>query len=146
MSAAPLTAAAIISYCQRLEDRSAAFYDDLVARFPEQARLFAGYAKDCVKHKAQITRTYQETVTDALETNFSFKGLQLPAESGDVSLSTDANLEAATSAALELETKAIAFYEGVAASSEGLLATIPRAFRRVATRRQRRAEGLRALV
>jgi hypothetical protein len=47
--------------------------------------------------------------------------------------------------ALALEETAIAFYQAVATSSESLLATIPRAFRRVAKIRRRRREKLETL-
>jgi rubrerythrin len=146
MSDTPLTAAAIISFCQRLEDHSAALYTELAKRFPQRGKLFEEMAEDCKKHKIQIVRTYQETVTDALETNYSFEGLQLPEEAADIVVSGDSDLNAALSAAIALEDRAITFYEEVAVRSESLLATIPRAFNRVARRRQRRKESLAALL
>ncbi|MBN1399548.1 MAG: hypothetical protein JXA74_01850 [Anaerolineae bacterium] len=146
MSDTPLTASAIMSFCQRLEDHSAALYAELATRFAEHGQLFEGLSEDCEKHKTQIVRTYQETVTDALETNYSFEGLQLPAEALDITVGAEADLGAALSAAISLEERAIAFYEEVAVRSESLLATIPRAFNRVARRRQRRKESLAALL
>jgi rubrerythrin len=146
MSDTPLTASAIMSFCQRLEDHSAALYAELATRFPEQGKLFEGLSEDCGKHKTQIVRTYQETVTDALETNYSFEGLQLPVDALGVGVSAASDLNAAVSAAISLEERAIAFYEEVAVRSESLLATIPRAFNRVARRRQRRKETLIALL
>ena len=142
----PLTAAAIISFTQDLEDRSASLYEALATRFPQHRGLFESMAVDCGKHKTQITRTYQETVTDALETNYAFAGLRLPKNIADTTLGETADLGAAVSVAIALETRAIAFYEEVAERSESLLATIPRAFSRVAKRRQRRIEALRALL
>jgi hypothetical protein len=122
-----MTAATIIRFCTDLEERSAAFYEALAARFSEQGKLFSGMAGDCVKSSTQVTRTYQETVTDALETGFSFASISL------------ADYE------VDAELPAEAFYEDVAESSESLLATIPRAFRRVAKTRRRRREKLETL-
>ena len=145
MSQAPLTASTIISFCTDLESRSEAFYNALSTRFPEQATAFARMAKDCVKSSTQVTRTYQETVTDALETGFSFASISLADYEIDAELPAGADLPQAVGQALALEETAIVFYEAVAASSESLLATIPRAFRRVAKTRRRRRDKLESI-
>ena len=140
-----LTAAAIISFCERLQDDSARFYEELARRFPEHRRAFEGYAQRCERDKTQIQRTYQETVTDALETGYSFEGLNLQEHVVDLSLAPDADLNAAIDVAVALEKRAIAFYEDVARRSQSLLATIPRAFERVAQRRSERLKELEAM-
>ncbi len=142
MSDQQLTAAAIMSFCQKLQDDSAAFYTALAERFPEHRRTFQGYAQRCERNKTQVVRTYQETVTDALETGYSFEGLNLKDYAVDLSLADDATLADALERAIALEVKAIAFYEDVARASQSLLATIPRAFERVAQRRRQRQEEL----
>ena len=86
-----------------------------------------------------------ETITDALEAGFSFQGLALQNYEVDVTLPEGIGLPQAVEKALALEEKAIAFYQDVAESSESLLATIPRAFRRVAKTRRRRVQKLEAL-
>jgi hypothetical protein len=141
---APITAAAIISFSERLQEVSAAFYRALGEAYPAHGGLFEGYVQRCERDKVQIVRTYRETVTDALETNYSFEGLAIPeglleagAPAGD--------WKAALGQAVALEAGAAAFYEEVAARSEGLLATIPRAYRRVAARRRQTREELAAL-
>ena len=106
---------------------------------------FAGWAEDCGKSSIQVTRTYQETITDALEAGFSFGGLSLAAYEVDLELTARIGLDQALSKAAALEERAIAFYGDVAERSESLLATIPRAFRRAARTRRRRLEGLEAL-
>lgn len=141
----PITASAIISFSTDLEARSEAFYNAMSARFPEQGATFSGMARDCAKSSTQVTRTYQETITDALEAGFSFAGISLADYEADTGLPPEADLPQAVGQALALEETAIAFYEDVAASSESLLATIPRAFRRVAKTRRRRREKLEAL-
>ena len=140
-----LTAAAIISFCERLQDDSARFYEELARRFPEHRRAFEGYAQRCERDKTQIQRTYQETVTDALETGYSFEGLNLQEYVVDLSLAPNADLNAAIDVAVALEKRAIAFYEDVARRSQSLLATIPRAFERVAQRRSERLSELEAM-
>ncbi|MBC7235031.1 MAG: hypothetical protein H5T69_04265 [Chloroflexi bacterium] len=145
MSDQQLTAAAIIRFCENLQDDSARFYEQLAQRFPEHRRTFQGYAQRCERNKVQIVRTYQETVTDALETGFSFEGLDLPSYQVNLILAEGAGLREALEQAIALEDKAIAFYQDVAQRAQSLLATIPRAFERVAERRGQRREELEAL-
>lgn len=145
MSDQQLTAAAVMSFCETLQGQSAAFYEELARRFPEQRRAFQGYAQRSERDKTQILRTYQETVTDALETGYSFEGLNLRAFAVDLALAEGADLRGALGVAIELERKAIAFYEDVATRSQSLLATIPRAFQRVAERRRQWLAELEAM-
>jgi hypothetical protein len=145
MSEGPLTASAIISFSTDLEARSAGFYRALAERFPAHAGTFAGWAEDCEKSSIQVTRTYQETITDALEAGFSFAGLSLAGYEVDLDLPPGAGLDQALDKAVTLEGQAIAFYQDVAERSDSLLATIPRAFRRVARTRRRRLEKLEAM-
>jgi rubrerythrin len=145
MSNQPLTASAIITASQDLEARSARFYEEMSERFATHQAIFAGFARDCEKSSVQVLRTYQETVTDALETGFSFDGLSLRNYEVDVSMPQGIGLSEALKRALALEGKAIAFYLDVAERSESLLATIPRAFRRVARTRRRRKDKLQAM-
>jgi hypothetical protein len=145
MSQQQITAAAIISFCTDLEARSQAFYQALGERFSEQADAFGRFAKDCAKSSTTVVRTYQETVTDALETGFSFEGIVLSNYAIDTDLPKGIDLAGATAQAIALEETAIAFYQDVAEASESLLATIPRAFKRVARTRRRRKDKLQAL-
>ena len=145
MSEGPLTAAAIISFSTNLEARSQAFYESLAGRFAGRQAAFAGFAKDCAKSSTTVLRTYQETITDALEAGFSFEGIALSNYAVDVDLPQGIDLSAAIAQAVALEETAIAFYQDVAEASESLLATIPRAFKRVARTRRRRKDKLQAL-
>ncbi len=140
-----ITAAAIISFTERLQDASVSFYRDLGAAFPERRGALEEYARRCERDKTQITRTYRETVTDALETNYSFEGLTLPQELLDVS-APGGDWGAAMAQAVAIEEGAAAFYEAVAAQAAALLATIPRAYQRAAARRREQAEAWRALA
>jgi hypothetical protein len=144
MSEQPLTASAIISFSTDLEERSATFYRELGKRFAAHAATFAGFAEECAKSSVQVSRTYQETVTDALETGYSFSGLSLQDYEADTVLPEGIDLGQAVSQALALEHKAAAFYQD-AATTASLLATIPRAFNRAAKVHRRRQEALGSL-
>ncbi|MGQ9494275.1 MAG: hypothetical protein ACUVR2_11025 [Anaerolineae bacterium] len=141
-----VTAATIISFAERLEDTSAKYYEELAERFAEQKEKFLAFAKECRKNKVLVTRTYQETISDALEACFSFEGLGLKDYAVGELSTQDKSYAQALQAAVELEEKAERFYEDVAGRCGSLLATIPRAFQRVAEARSKRKQELQALV
>jgi len=141
-----LTASSIISYVQSLEDGSAAFYGELAERFKGHRDSFAAFAAESKKNKVTVVRTYQETITDALEACFCFEGLELASYAVDTALAEGVSLTDALNVAIELEDAAIRFYLEVAERSEALLATIPRAFKRVARKRSKRKDCLEALL
>jgi len=145
MESLNVTASAIISFTERLEDRSSAFYEELADRWVEGKETFLAYAKESKKNKTQVVRTYQETITDALEACFSFEGLDLRDYEVETALAKDASYVEALGVAIELEERACAFYLDVAERSESLLATIPRAFRRVAKKRGKHKLELQSL-
>ena len=146
MGEANLTAAQIISHTQRLEDESAALYRKLAEQAGANAPLFLAAAEESEKLKVNIVRTYQETVSDALETGYSFAGLRLEDFAMEASTAEGAGLKDGVRHAMEMEAKTVAFYEEVAQRSENLLATIPGAFRRAARKREARRKQLEALL
>ena len=145
MSQQPVTASALISFATDLEARSESFYRELAASFPDVQAAFAGFAQDCAKSSKEVLRTYQETVTDALETGYSLEGLNLGVYGFEMDVLGGTSRAEALTMALELETLAADFYQDVAERSERLLATIPRAFKRAARTRRRRRVALAAL-
>jgi len=140
-----LTASAIISFTQELEDHSGEFYEQMAKAFPESNEVFLNFAKEDRKNKKLVTRTYQETITDALEACYAFEGLHLTDYAPETTLSACTSYSEALGMAIELEDKACEFYLDVAERSQSLLATIPRAFRRVAKKRNKRKPKLQAL-
>lgn len=140
-----ITASAIISFCGEWEDEAARFYGQLAQRFPDQGAVFSTMAKDCAKHKALVVRTYQETVSDVLETGYAFTDLKPDDYLVDLTVSDNMTLAQGIACAIQLEEKAIAFYQEVTRRSQSLLATIPRAFSKVAAKRGERLAQLRAL-
>jgi rubrerythrin len=139
------TASAIISFSERLEVGASSFYRALSERFREHEDTFLGFAEDSEKNKVLLTRTYRETISDALEAGFAFQGLELEDYVVEVTLGEGIGLAEALERAHEMEDKAISFYLKVAEQSRSLLATIPTAFRRVARRREGRSKVLRSL-
>jgi len=141
-----VTTSTIINFSERLEEASAKFYEALAERLAEHKDTFLAWAKESRKNKVLVIRTYQETITDALEACYCFEGLNLGDYSFGVGLAPDTSPAGALKKALALEEKAQKFYLDVAERSQALLATIPRAFRRVAETRGKRKAELRAMM
>ncbi len=146
MSDASVTTAAIIRYSEDLEDSSSSFYLELAERWSQNKASFLAFAKDGEKNKKQVVRTYQETISDAYEASYSFEGLDLKEYAVETELAEDTSLVQALEMAVSLEKTASDFYAEVADRSESLLATIPRAFRRVVKNRSKRKERLERML
>jgi len=140
------TASAVISFAERLEDRSAAFYRDLAERFPQETEVFLSLAKGCEKTKSLVIQTYRETVSDALETGYSFEGLDLADYEIEETLLEDIDYGEALKKATALEGKAADFYQDVAKRSRSLLATIAVSFNNAAKRRKKHKQKLESLA
>ncbi len=141
-----LTASAIMSFSERLEDDSGAFYEELAKRFDEGKEVFLGFAKDSRKNKIHLVRTYQETISDALEATFSFEGLELTDYDFETALAKDTSFKEALKIALEIEEKASKLYSQIAEQAQAFLATIPGAFSRVAKKRRARKDILQPML
>ena len=140
-----VTAASIIRFAQNLEDQSLKFYEELAGQFSPHKDKFLGMARESKKNQVLIVRTYQETITDALEACFSFEGLNLQ-DYAVAALSPQGHtLAEALAMAAAFEQQAIRFYSEVAVQCQSLLGTIPRAFRRVAEGRQKRLATLQSI-
>jgi len=141
-----VTTAAVMRFTIDLQDRSTAFYAALAERWPEHHETFQAFAAEGEKNKTLILRTYQETISDALEASYSFEGLNPQDYVVDTALPAGATLPQAVQTAIALEGAACAFYTQVAERSESLLATIPGAFRRVVKTRAKRKARLEAML
>ena len=140
-----ITASAVISFTQELEDCSAAFYEQLAELFEVTRETFLAFAVEDRKNKKMVTRTYQETISDALEACFAFEGLRLTDYAIETTLVASTGYSEALEMAIALEDEICEFYVDVAERSQSLLATIPRAFRRVVKKRSKRKPKLHAL-
>ncbi len=143
-SSGPLTASAVMRFLDELEARSEDWYQALARAFPGQVWTFERCAAICARNRVQVLRTYQETISDALEAGYAFEGLDLTQYSA-VPTVPSPELDQALAESLALEERAADCYEDVAARSARLLATIPRALQRAAEGRRRNAAALRAL-
>jgi len=141
-----VTASFVINVAQNLEDDSARFYNTLTKRFPENNKIFTTFAKESEKNKERVVRTYQETISDALEACFSFKGLNLNNYSVNTSLADNVSYMDALKKALELEKKASEFYMDVAKACSSLLTTISRVLKKVAETRKKRVPQLYSIL
>lgn len=141
-----VTASAVISFAEKLEDESSKFYDKLAERYTESKETFLSFVKESRKNKVLVIRTYQETISDALEACFSFKGLNLSDYLTETTLTEGISYSDALKMAIELEEIASKLYSDVAEWSKSLLATIPSAFRKVAERRNNRKLKLKSLL
>jgi len=140
-----ITASAIISFAEKLEDDSSRLYEELANKYVEGKETFLSFVNESRKNKVQLIRTYQETITDALEACF-IKGLNLIDYLAETTLTEGMSYSDALKMAIELEEKASKFYSDVAERSRSLLATISRVFRKVAERRNNRKLKLKSLL
>jgi hypothetical protein len=146
MEYANITTSAIMSYSEKLEEQSTVFYKTLARRFMDQQDLFLRFSKECKKNKTHLLRTYQETISDALEATFSFEALEFPDIEYDSLMNEEVSFSDVVKGAAAIENQAAEFYTLVADQAQSLLATIPRAFTRVAKARRSRSETLLELL
>ena len=134
------TASSVVNYIVDIESASAAFYIQAADRFAHMISMLEKLAKGNRKYGKRIKKVYYSAVTDALETNFSFKGLKamvvLP---GAVEVESKAEL---LTQAIALERSIQAFYLEAAGQSQGLLADVPKAIARLAKERDKRIKVL----
>jgi hypothetical protein len=138
------TAASVISYASKIEQESTAFYEQWAKRYEALREVALSFVRENKKNEANIKRAYYSVVTDALETNFCFKGLI-----GDVAMpliSNDASFFQVLEASLVLENSMQKFYLKAAELSKALLADVTRAMERVAKTREARVAKLRSMV
>ena len=136
------TTSSVISYLQSLGNYSEKFYRGLTDRFPEYSSLFLGFANESKSYSVLISRTYQETVTDALETAFSFEGFDLEDTLPKDTLNESAGLAKSIDDSLNLERTASELYTDIAKRSLGYLSTIQNVLLRIGNKRKSRISKL----
>ena len=140
------TASEVIRFVGELEDTAAEFYEKLAKKYPEGEETFLSLAKENRKNKVLVQRTYNEIVTDALETGFSFKGLNIDEHIFESAVAEETSLSDAAQRALDIEEKIQKFYLNAAKMSESLLADISRAFERIGKKGEKHKEKLKSLL
>lgn len=139
------TASQVVNFAAEIEEKLAKFYEQLAKKNPEQREFFLSLAKEGRKYKLWIQRAYHEVVTDALETGFSFEGLDTDEGLIEENLSENRNLPDILDRALDTEKRIQNFYQSAAQKSKSFLADVPRTFERVARRREKRREKLKSI-
>jgi hypothetical protein len=139
------TASEGVSFARRLENDSAAFYEEMGKQYTQGAGSFLAFAAENRKNITQVERAYYGVITDALEGCFAFN-----IEEDDYALKTASTTGAAYQdvlrQAVEMEKTISAFYVEAAAQSKSLMADVPRAFTLVARKREKRLAELDSLL
>jgi len=136
------TAASVINYISKIETDCADLYNRCAVKYPDYREFFESMAKENKKFGTRIKKAYYSSVTDALETNFSFRGLNagidIPQTESSESVADQ------LTACLKLEADIQAFYGQAADLSKGLLDDVNRVMQRLAGARDRRWKALHA--
>ena len=139
------TASEIVKFAGELEEKSANFYEKMAERFPERKDIFLSFAKENRKCKKMVQRAYSEVVSDALETGFSFEGMESGKYLIETNFSQNEDVRLLLNKALEMEKKIQKFYLDAAEKSKSLLADVPRVFERIGKKREERKHKIRDL-
>jgi len=139
------TASQVVSFAIETEDKIEVFYKKLAEKYKDQSEVFSSFAKESMKNKTIIQRTYQGVVSDALETGYSFEEFLVDDFIPDMSVPEKASLSDIAKRSLQVEEKMQKFYQIAAQMSDGLLADVPQTFERIASRIDKRKERLKSL-
>jgi len=139
------TASEIVKFAGELEEKSANFYEKMAERFPERKDIFLSLAKENRKCKKMVQRAYSEVVSDALETGFSFEGMESEKYLIETNFFQNEDVRLLLNKALEMEKKIQKFYLDAAEKSKSLLADVPRVFERIGKKREERKHKIRDL-
>jgi hypothetical protein len=139
------TMAGVMSFVSKIENDSSLFYKTCAEKYPELKNVFLSWNKENHKFEKNIKRTYFGVITDTLESNYAFQGLDTDDYDVDMQLPVDAEAAEAIKKACEIEETLGNFYLKAAQLSEGHLADIPRLFRKIAKKREERCQSLGAL-
>ena len=140
------TASAVISFVVKLEEDSATFYDELSRRWTSASETLTSFSTQNKKNKILVQRAYYGVISDALEGCFAFTDLDTEDYTIDTKLSRDESYTDSLQRAIEIENRIIAFYIDAAKPAKSLLADVPRAFERIASKRNERLLKLKELV
>lgn len=137
------TASTAVRFAKQLEDESRDLYERVSERYPEWQPALAPFIRENKRNVGSIDRAYIGVVSDALDTQFAFEGI----DADDYVLVTDLpdSPDEVIAVLAANEETIIAFYRASADSSRDLLADVPRAFDRISSKRSPRVEALRAL-
>ena len=138
------TASAAIRFAKKLEDESREVYERVAERYPDWQGTLAPFIRDNKRNVGGIDRAYIGVVSDALDTQFAFEGI----DTDDYEIVTDLpdSLDQIVAVLAANEETILAFYRAAADSSRDLLADVPRVFERIGSKRSPRTEILKTLA
>ena len=123
------TMSGVMDFISELEGTSASFYQAQAEKHPALADSFTAWAKENLKFEKQVKQTYFGIITDTLESNYCFEGLD--SDDFRLEIPQDPNEAAAKTASAAMEETIRGFYTKTADLSEGLMADLPRLFRKI---------------
>ena len=138
------TASSVITYLSAMEAQSADWYLLHARKLPALDELFTAFARENQKFGKRLKKAYYSGVTDALETNFGFQGLEATVTIPEVPES--AGSEKLLTLSLDLEESIQSVYQRAAALSRDLLADVPRAMERLGRARDKRLGQIQAAL
>jgi len=138
------TMAAVMTFVSKIESESARFYETQANVFPELKDTFLAWVKENRKFEKLVKRTYFGVITDTLESNYCFETLDSEGYAFPTNLADGADPSEATGRAFEIESTIKRFYLEAARLSDGLMADIPRLFKKIAKEREERCRILSA--
>jgi len=132
------TMAAVMSFISRIETDSALFYEAFAKNFPDLRDICLSWSKQNRKFERDVKQTYFGVITDTIESNYAFEGLNTADYDFEPILPETMDLSEALRKSDEIEKKIQAFYLKAGDLSDGLMADIPRLFKRIAKKREDR--------
>lgn len=136
------TMAGVMSFVSKIENDSASFYKNYAEKYPELESTFLSWNKENSKFEKNIKRTYFGVITDTLESNYAFQGLDTDDYNFETQLPENVDSSEAVKKAREIEETIKNFYLKAAQLSDGLMADIPRLFRKIVKKREERCQAL----
>jgi hypothetical protein len=103
--------------------------------------IFLNWSSENEKFEKRVKQTYFGVITDAIESTFSFAKLDTSDYQVDTALPKDVSLHEVKKKAEEIEVGLKDFYSQAARQSEGLMADLPRLFRKIAKIREERLKS-----
>ena len=97
------TMAGVMSFVSKIENDSASFYRNYAEKYPELESIFLSWNKENHKFEKNIKRTYFGVITDTLESNYAFQGLDTDDYSFETQLPEDVDSSEAGKKAREIE-------------------------------------------
>lgn len=136
------TMAAVMTFISKIENDSASFYEAQADRLPDLKDKLTTWAKENKRFAKQVKQTYFGVITDTLESNYAFQGLDTDDFVLDPTLPDNADPPTVQKRITQMEETIGRFYAEAAGVSDGLMADIPRLFKKIAGKRDERLRVL----